>query len=378
MSQLPRIALVGWRLGAEFNSLIQQGHQRFRYVVVSMVLPEEIRPLVEWHRIPLLKYPSFRFRWLIFYLLGGLRIARLRADLVHTIGPTPIVPNQVDLNTVTYSHVEFHEATAEDHFEGSAFGWRIGQQIAKALERWWFKQRVRVLVALSEGSGAALRRYYPGTDVAVVPRGIDLQRFRPDDSVRHRLRQEERIPETDVVAVFVDQEHRQFKGLEIALEGFAAAARAEGGPALLWVLGEKNECYGSLADRLGVTERVRFLGYRPDPERFYQAADIFVLPTAYETLCRAAHEAAACGLPIVAPSVNGVRELIGANEAGILAARNAEEVGHALIVLSRNSELRAVKGRVARQRAALFEQEAVAMRLLALHRSLLEMQPIRI
>jgi glycosyltransferase involved in cell wall biosynthesis len=368
----PRIALVGWRLGGEFESLIKQGHECFRYVVVSMVLPEEIRPLVEWHRIPLLKWPSFRLRWLVFFLLGGLRIMRLRADLVHTIGPTPIVPNHVDLNSVTYCHAAFREVTAADRFEGNSIGWRIGERLARGLERWWFSQRVRVLVALSEGSGVDLRRHYPHVDVAVVPRGIDLRRFRPDDGARRRLREEQSLSQSDVVALFVDQDHRQLKGLEVAIEAFAAASRVEGGPAMLWVLGDRNESCASVANRHGVRERVRFLGYRTDPERFYQAADIFDLPTAYETLCRAAQEAAACGLPIVASAVNGVRELIGANEAGIIAGRNAEEVAHALVALATEPKLRAQKGNVARQRAALFEQEAVAAQLLALHSSLLE------
>jgi UDP-glucose:(heptosyl)LPS alpha-1,3-glucosyltransferase len=368
----PRIALVGWRLGAEFETLIKQGHGRFRYVVVSMVLPDEIRPLVEWHRIPLLRWPSFRLRWVIFFLLGGLRVMRLRADLVHTVGPTPIVPNHVDLNTVTYCHAAFREATAKDRFKGNSIGWRIGERLARALEWWWFKQRVRVLVALSAGSGADLQRHYPGVEVAVVPRGIDLRRFRPDEGARRRLREEQSLSQSEVVALFVDQDHRQLKGLKVAIEGFAAASRVEGGPALLWVLGERNDRCASLAERLGVRERVRFLGYRPEPERFYQAADIFVLPTAYETFCRSAHEAAACGLPIVAPGVHGVRELVGANEAGIVAGRNPEEVARALVTLAADSQLRAQKGSVARRRAAIFEQETVATRVLALHRSLLE------
>ena len=369
---LPRIALVGWRLGGEFENLIKQGHGRFRYIVVSMALPEEIRPLVEWHRIPCLKWPSFRLRWLIFFLLGGLRVMRLRADLVHTVGPMPIVPNHVDLNTVTYCHAGFREVASKDRFKGSSIGWRIGERLARALERWWFKQRVRALIALSEGGGAELRRHYPGVDATVVPRGIDFRRFKPDDGARRRLRQEQWLAQSEVVVLFVDQDHRQLKGLQVAIEAFAAASRVEGGPALLWVLGDRNECYASLADRLDVRERVRFLGYRPDPERFYQAADIFVLPTAYETFCRSAHEAAACGLPIVAPAVNGVRELVGANEAGIMVGRSAEEIARSLVTLASDPELRAQKGSIATQRAAVFEQEAVATRLLMLHRSLLE------
>ena len=85
------------------------------------------------------------------------------------------------------------------------------------------------------------------------------------------------------------------------------------------MLGAGNDGHRALAEGLGVADRVRFLGYRVDVERVYQAADIFVLPTAYETFCRAAHEAAACGLPVVAPPVPGIRELIGEDEAGILA-----------------------------------------------------------
>jgi glycosyltransferase involved in cell wall biosynthesis len=364
--------MVGWRLGGELETAIKDGRGRFRYVVVSMTLPEELRPLVEWHRIPLLKWNSFRLRWVVFFVLGGLRVARLNADLVHTIGPTPIVPNHVDLNTVTYCHAAFHEATADDRIAGSSIGWRIGERVAVGLERWWFTRRVRVLVGLSEGSGADLRRHYARVEVAVVPRGIDLRRFRPDNDARRRLREEQSVSSDDVVALFVDQDHRPLKGLEVAIEAFAAARRFGGGPALLWVLGEGHKRRAPLAEKLNVRERVRFLGYTSEPERFYQAADIFVLPTAYESFCRSAHEAAACGLPVVAPPVNGVRELIGADEAGILAGRDAEQVSRALITLAADSELRARMGSVGRRRAAAFDQQAVAGRVADLHESLLD------
>ena len=95
MNQPPRIALVGWRLGCEFNSLIKQGHERFRYVVVSMVLPEEIRPLVEWHRIPLLRWLSFWFRWVIFFILGGLRKPKAIVGIVSKTIRHPITSKQI-------------------------------------------------------------------------------------------------------------------------------------------------------------------------------------------------------------------------------------------------------------------------------------------
>ena len=124
-----------------------------------------------------------------------------------------------------------------------------------------------------------------------------------------------------MVALFVDQQHRPLKGLDIAIEAFAEAQAGRAGPDLLWVVGAGSEPYAALADRLGVGDSVRFLGYTDEVERCYRGADLFVLPTVYEAFCRAAHEAAACGLPVVAPPVNGIRELVGADEAGIVTER---------------------------------------------------------
>jgi len=369
----PRIAIVGWRLGGELERVIEQGAGRFSYVVVSMDLDEALRPLVEWHRMPLPKLNSFRLGWGAFFALGGLRLARLHADLVHTVGPMPIVPNRVDLNTVTFCHAAFHEATADHPLKGSAsrIGWRLGQRFTLALERWWFERAVGLLVGISEGSAEDLRRHYPGAEVAMVPRGMDLERFRPDPESRRRLRQEQSVGPEDVVALFVDQQHRPIKGLEIAIEAFAAARRSGGGPDLLWVLGAGNERASSLAQQLEVGSRVRFLGYTLQVERFYRAADIFMLPTVYEAFCRAAHEAAACALPVVAPPVNGIRDLVGEDEAGILVERDSAEFARALVALSGDPSRRQRLGENGRRRVRSFDQETVAERILALHDTLL-------
>jgi glycosyltransferase involved in cell wall biosynthesis len=116
---------------------------------------------------------------------------------------------------------------------------------------------------------------------------------------------------------------------------------------------------------------VRFLGYTSEVERCYRAADLFVLPTVYEAFCRAAHEAAACGLPVVAPPVNGIRELVGDDEAGMIARRDPTDLARALAALASDPARRSRMGEVARQRALAFDEDAVAGRILALHESLL-------
>jgi glycosyltransferase involved in cell wall biosynthesis len=369
----PRVVFVGWRLGGELERVIEQGRDRFEFTVVSMDLRESLRPLVDWRRMPRPRFDSFRLGWATFFALGGLRLARLDADLVHTVGPMPVVPNRVDLNTVTFCHAAYDEATAGNPLKGSssAVGWRLGQRFTLGLERWWFRRSVRVLVGISEGSAADLRRFYPGVRVATMPRGIDLTRFCPDGDDGRRFREEQGVAPDAAVALFVDQQYRPLKGLDLAIEGFAAARRAGTGPDLLWVVGAGNERHSELAARLGVADRVRFLGYTSEVERAYRGADLFVLPTVYEAFCRAAHEAAACGLPVVAPPVNGIRELVGQDEAGIVVRRDSSDLARALSELAGDPERRARMGEVARRRACAFDEQAVAGRVLALYETLL-------
>jgi glycosyltransferase involved in cell wall biosynthesis len=369
----PRVALVGWRLGGELERVIREGRERFDFTVVSMDLDEELRPLVDWRPLPPPPFDSFRLGWASFFVRGGLKVRKLDADLVHTVGPMPVIPNHVELNTVTFCHAAYDQATAGNPLKGSSssVGWRVGQRFGLALERWWFRRGPGLLVAISEGSAADLRRLYPAARVAVMPRGIDLRRFHPDVEDGRRFREEHGVPEDAVVALFVDQQHRPLKGLDIAIEAFAQARAAGVGPDRLWVVGAGSEPYAELAQRLGVADEVTFLGYTDEVERCYRGADLFVLPTVYEAFCRAAHEAAACGLPVVAPPVNGIRELVGAGEAGLAVEREPAAVADALTELAADPQRRARMGATAQRRAQAFDERAVAGRILDLYGSLL-------
>ncbi len=367
----PRIVIVAWKLGGELALAIEKGSDRFEFAVISMTLPDELRSLVEWHPMPLLRFNSFRLEWAMFFVRAGLRLRRTQADLVHTVGPTPVIPNRVDLNTVTFCHAAYHEVAAARGIEGTSFGWRFGEPIARALERWWFNRRVRTLAGLSEGGAAQLRRHYPRNDVVVLPRGLDLERFRPDPGVRQALRRKLAVGPDDVVAIFVDQDRRPLKGLDVAIEAVAAARRA-GSSVRLWIVGSGNERSEVLVQELGLDDAVRFCGYRAHLERYYQAADVFVLPSAYETFSRSGHEAAACGLPLVATRVGGLDELIGEDEAGIAVDREAADVARGLSALSGDASLRARMRTEALNRAAAFDVRTVAQRTLEVYERLLD------
>jgi UDP-glucose:(heptosyl)LPS alpha-1,3-glucosyltransferase len=175
----------------------------------------------------------------------------------------------------------------------------------------------------------------------------------------------------DVVALFLggDWDH---KGLGVAIEGLARASSELEAQMLLWVVGHGNERrFRDVAERNGVNDRVKFFGIRPDPERFHQAADVFVLPTLYETFSLAAFEAAASGLPLVAPAVSGIEELIGDGEAGIVVERTAMSVGRALTRLATDADLRARLGAAGRRRASEYTWERSIEAMLAVYGELL-------
>jgi glycosyltransferase involved in cell wall biosynthesis len=115
---------------------------------------------------------------------------------------------------------------------------------------------------------------------------------------------------------------------------------------------------------------VTFFGFRRDRERLFQGADVFVLPSAYETFCLAAFEAAAAELPVVVTRVNHVGALVRDGSGGAIVARDAGAVADALLPLVTDPRRRASDGRAARARVQQYTWDASAASVLALYREL--------
>jgi glycosyltransferase involved in cell wall biosynthesis len=80
----------------------------------------------------------------------------------------------------------------------------------------------------------------------------------------------------------------------------------------------------ALATRLGISERVRFVGFRPDPYPYLAAFDVFLMTSEFEGFPIALVEAMAMGRPVVSTDVGGVGEAIGDEETGLLAPAGDE------------------------------------------------------
>jgi glycosyltransferase involved in cell wall biosynthesis len=367
----PRVALVTFGAVDRFAvpqivaHLIRRAHEHVDFVVISHLLADDLRRVVQWQKVRVPLWLPFRVRYPIFFLLAALRLRRTRADLVHTFGSHPMVPNRVDLATVNFSHAAYHGVAREK--KG-----RLAKALAVAIERWCYRPaRVRMLAVPSHGAKRELEQTFPGVEIVVIPNGVDPERFTPDAAARRRLRAAESVDDGDMVALFVGRLWHG-KGLEVGIEAVACAIAGGVGHLRLWVVGDGDESdHIRLAERLGVRDRVRFFGHRADVERFLQAADVFVFPSLTETFGLACFEAAACGVPLIATAVSGVEELLGDGQAGFIVERTPHAFAGALTRLA-DPGLRARMGAAARERALHFTWEQAAAVLLDTYRRLLE------
>jgi UDP-glucose:(heptosyl)LPS alpha-1,3-glucosyltransferase len=369
------VALVTWEVGGfddPATSVVSQialrGEQRFAFTVVSRSCHPEVRSLAEWRRVPVPEKP-FRLRWAAFFLAASAPVRRARPDLVHTWGPAPMIPGRVDLASVAMLQAGYH-AAADGRPPGAGPGWRLERAFKLGLERWSYGSRSGLIDVESEEAKRAFERHVPGAEVIVIPRTIDGERFRPEPADRQRVRQELGAAEGEIVVLFVGRDWA-LKGLDLAIEAVALVRKRGLRNLRLWVAGGDDGLPGRLPSRHGeIADRVRFLGLRSDIERLYRGADLFLLPSLYEHFCRAAHEAAATELPVVATPVGGVAELIDAG-AGIAIERRAEPIAAALEGLAADPALRDRIGRRGREFSARFTPEASTDRYLERYERLL-------
>ena len=177
--------------------------------------------------------------------------------------------------------------------------------------------------------------------------GVDLDRFRPDSlapSARAAVRAELGAGGDDVVVGMVGRLVAEKGVLELL-----AAARLLDDRYAVVVIGPDDPAKPDALDRDTVREAeaagVRFLGLREDVDRLYGAMDLFVLPSWREGFPRAAMEAAASGLPVIATDVRGCRQVVDHGTTGLLVpVRDPDALAKAIHTLGEDPATRAAYG----------------------------------
>ena len=267
-----------------------------------------------------------------------------------------------------------------------AAGARPEPELRIQVEREIAAQADLLIASTEDERGDLVRLYGAEPDhVAVVPPGVDLSMFQPID--RDEARRKIGYGPGRLL-LFVGRLER-LKGVEIAIRALALLRDRAHDDVRLLILGEdsrdgdesEKERLKQVASEVGVRDRVDFLGSVAHHELpfFYSAVDVCVMPSYSESFGFVGLEAQACGRPVVASDVSGLRSVVRDDVSGYLIdshdpALYAERIGRLLD----NPELAQQMGRRGRLLAQRFSWTRTADRLQALFDAVIERSQVRV
>jgi UDP-glucose:(heptosyl)LPS alpha-1,3-glucosyltransferase len=303
---VPKYGLVGGgeRFASEVTERLAQNEHLEIHVFANQWIANSER--IRFHKVPMIRFPRFlrplTFAWFVKRMTSGMGF-----DLVHS------------------HHWVFHADIFSAHGVPHA-GWvrntrkkppSLYDRALSYVERQAMRNGgASCFLPVSSLSMDAFRREYsalPG-QWQIVPPGVDLARFSSPDrgACRAKIRGRYGIGAEDVLLLFVGMNF-EVKGLDtiIAAMARARAARPEARLRLL-VVGRGDEGkYGKIAKSVGIADAVTFAGKQHDGlEKFYRAADAFVLFSVFDTFGMVVLEAMAAGLPVVVSSNVGAKDLV--------------------------------------------------------------------
>ena len=230
------------------------------------------------------------------------------------VGVHPVLPANLPCLYCFYSAagVEYRLRAASPENGRTPLGTGLISATLRRLERRTLARSDRIVV-LSEFSRQLLSETHPrvAAPVVTIPGGVDLEHFRPAPD-RLMVRERLELPGNALLLLTVrDLEQRM--GIDTLLEALTRLPKERPFYCLIGGTGPLRGFLEKLCERLGLADRVRFLGYIREDQLplYYQAADLFVLPTrAHEGFGLVTVEALACGTPVVGTPAGATPEIL--------------------------------------------------------------------
>jgi D-inositol-3-phosphate glycosyltransferase len=219
------------------------------------------------------------------------------------------------------------------------------------------------------------------TKVHVIPGGVDTAVFRPQD--RGRARAELALAAEAPLLLFVGR-LQPLKGIDTFLQA-ARIVRQQHPHLQGLIIGggvdaqddhevQELRRLQALVGRLGLRRHVHFIKAQPQQRlaQYYAAADVFVMPSHYESFGMVVLEAMACGTPVVASRVGGLTSTVVSGYTGFLVpGGNWQAFAEAISHLLKAPALREACGQASVRRAQAFTWPRIVERTVQLYERLL-------
>ena len=184
--------------------------------------------------------------------------------------------------------------------------------------------------------------------IRVIPNFVDTSRFQPSPNPALR----ERFAKPGEKVLLHISNFRPVKNIPSVIHTFATVA--EKIPSKLLMVGDGPELVlaEELVRDLSLSSHVFFLGQQNNVEQLFQIADLFLLPSEFESFGLSALEAMSCGVPVIGANGGGLPELVVSGETGFLSKPgDTSEMGRMALEYLQNPDLQERMSRICRERA---------------------------
>jgi glycosyltransferase involved in cell wall biosynthesis len=232
------------------------------------------------------------------------------------------------------------------------------------------------VVVISQAIQDELIKYsVPPSLIQRIPNGVDTQLFYASSEVRTAVRERYGWAAQDTVILFVGAICSR-KQPDWIIQAAKALMQQHECLRLVFVGPEREAGYleklKSQAKESGSEGRIHFIGHTEQVVEFYQASDVYCLPSVAEGMPNSVLEAMASGLPVIGTRISGTEELINEGENGYL-IESPQELAERLEGYVKAPELISKHGHASLQRIeAEFSSTHVLGKHLAMFRSVLD------
>lgn len=258
------------------------------------------------------KYPQYTFA--VFPYLSASRARRLKIDLVHvhtpfSMGMSGLIASKVNRVPIVGSfHTLFTDKSViKEYVSSNSFIENMANRYSWSYAR-FFYNKCDMVMAPSRAVEELLHRHRI-TETRVVENGVDTRLFNPrvnGNVVRRMLVGDTRKK----LVMYVGR-----VSIEKKLDVMINAARLLRKKDIVFAVigsGPSLEHYRAMVRRHGLEGMFRFLGFIDNAKlpEYYAAADVFCIPSTFETQGIVSIEAMACGKPVVGADYLALKELI--------------------------------------------------------------------
>lgn len=361
------------------NALEKEGHTVF-------VITNQPTLLTTTFEDNVLRLPGIELKFLYGYTLSAplhrnaLEVVReMNLDVAHIHSEFGIgifgrmAAKSLQIPVVTTYHTQYEDYTHYVNFLGLKQIDVLSKKAVASLSRFYSKN-VQMIIAPSEKTKRMLMRYEIRKEIAVIPTGLDLERFKKrDDALVSSLINQYSLADKYVIT-YVGRIAKE-KSIDVVLDGFKKLSSREplahlmivgGGPAM-----EELKAY---ADSLGLEKNVTFVGPVKSEivPSFYQLTDVFVSASLTETQGLTYIEALAAGICVFARPDKPLDGIIIDADTGYLFSSSEEFSNKAYAYLHASTESKNLMKTRALEVVNRFDSQSFARRVLGVYQKAID------